>query len=158
MYKQIFVNLSIAFVWMFFFDSWNFSTFFLGYLLGLALIFALRRFMQEPFYFKKVYALIKLLLLFLKELILSSWVVLKEIIRPRIDIRPGIIAIPTKLRSDWEISTFAMLITLTPGTLTLEVSPEKDVLYVHSIDIKDTEKTIEQIKNTFELAIMEVSR
>lgn len=158
MYKQIVVNVTIAFVWMFFFDSWNFSTFFLGYLLGLALIFVLRRFMNEPFYFRKVIAVIKLLLLFLKELILSSWAVFKEIVRPKLDIRPGIIAVPTRLRSDWEITTFAMLITLTPGTLTLEVSPEQDVLYIHAMDIEDTEKEIEQLKNTFENAIMEVSR
>lgn len=158
MYKQILLNLTVAFVWMFFFDSWTFNMFFIGYAIGLALIYVLHNFMKEPFYFRKVIAVIKLLLLFMKELILSSWEVLKQIMRPTIAIRPGIIAVPTELRSDWEMAAFALLITLTPGTLALEVSPEQDTLYIHAMDIQDAEQTIQQIQNTFEQAIMEVSR
>ncbi len=155
---QLLLNLLIAFIWMFFHSAWNFGTFVLGYLVGLGLLFVLRRFLPGELYFRRAYAIMKLLLLFLKELILSSWFVAKEVLRPKLNIRPGIIAVPTRLRNDWEITTFACLITLTPGTLALEVSPEGDVLYIHSMDIPDTEEVVKQMKDTFEEAIMEVSR
>jgi multicomponent Na+:H+ antiporter subunit E len=50
------------------------------------------------------------------------------------------------------------LITLTPGTLVVDVSPDNKILYIHAIDIDDAKETIDSIKNTFEKAIMEVSR
>jgi multicomponent Na+:H+ antiporter subunit E len=155
---QILLNLVIAFVWMFFQNTWDGGTFIIGYLVGLGLIFVLRRFLPRELYFRKVIAVTKLIILFIKELILSSMFVAKELLRPKLNIRPGIIAVPTKLKTDWELTIFACLITLTPGTLTLEISPEGDVLYIHSMDIHDTEKVVMQIKNTFEKAIMEVSR
>lgn len=155
---QILLNLGIAFVWMFLHNSWDVVTFFIGYLLGLGLIFLLRRFLPYDFYIKKIIAIIKLFLLFLKELVLSSVIVLRQVLSPKLDIRPGIFALPTQLKGDWEVTTLALLITLTPGTLTLEVAPEGDILYIHAMDIPDAEEAISQIKNTFEKAIMEVTR
>lgn len=155
---QILLNLAIAFVWMGFHNTWDGGAFLIGYGIGLALLFILRRFLPQEFYLRRGIAILKLILLFNKELLLSGYFVAKELLRPKLNIRPGIVAVPTQLRSDWEITLFACLITLTPGTLTLEVSPEKDVLYIHSMDIPDTEQVILQIKNTFEKAIMEVTR
>lgn len=155
---QILLNLAIALAWMLLHNTWNGSTMMIGYLIGLALLFVLRRFLPQPFYFRKVWAVVKLLLLFLKELLMSSLFVAKEVIRPTVKVRPGIVAVPTDLKSDAEITLFACLITLTPGTLTLEVSPDHDMLFVHSLDIQDAEETIQQMKMTFEKAIMEVTR
>lgn len=155
--SQIMLNIVIAIVWMSL-TSWNATSLVLGYLIGLGLIFAMRRFLHYEFYLKKVLAIIKLLLLFLKEIVLSNIIVAKHVISPKLNIRPGIFAFPTELKSDWEITTLACLITLTPGTLTLEVSPKGDILYIHAIDIPDAEEVILQIKNNFEKAIMEVTR
>ena len=158
MQQQILLNLFIAFLWMFFYNTWTPSMFVLGYAIGILLLFAMQRFLRTEIYLKKVVAIIRLLLIFARELILSCFTVLKAVIRPKINIRPGIIAVPTHLKSNWEITLLACLITLTPGTLTLEISPEGDVLYVHAMDAYDAEEIIHQIQNTFESAIMEVSR
>lgn len=155
---QIILNLIIAFVWMFLNNSWDFSYFFTGYLLGLVFVYALRRFFHDDFYMRRLWAIWKLLVLFLKELVLSNVAVIKQILRPKLDIRPGIFAFQTELDSDWEITLLACLITLTPGTLTLEVSPDPRTLYIHAMDIHDAELLAEQIKGTFEKAIMEVTR
>lgn len=155
---QILLNLLIAFVWMFLNNSWAANTFIAGYLIGLGLIFLLRRFIPTPFYLKKLWAILALILLFLKELILSNFAVMKLILQPKLKMKPGIIALPTELTRDWEISTLACLITLTPGTVTVDLSLEGDILYIHAMDIQDAEEVIAQIKNTFEKAILEVSR
>jgi multicomponent Na+:H+ antiporter subunit E len=89
-------------------------------------------------------------LLFIKELNLSGWRVARLVTSPRMDLRPGIFAYPLKLRSDFEITLLANLITLTPGTLSVEVSDDKKTLFVHAIDCSDVDKTIDEIRRGFE--------
>jgi multicomponent Na+:H+ antiporter subunit E len=72
--------------------------------------------------------------------------------------RPGIFALETELKTGWEITVLSCLICLTPGTLTLEVSKDDKMLYIHAMDIADAKKLSDQIKGTFEKAIMEVTR
>lgn len=155
---QILLNLLIALVWMFLNNSWSLASLIIGYVIGIGFLFALRRFFHQGFYLRKVWAIWKLLVLFMKELILSNIAVIKHIVQPKLNIRPGIFALETELITDWEITTLACLITLTPGTLTLEVSPDRSTLYIHAMDIEDAEALAESIKGTFEKAIMEVRR
>lgn len=155
---QILLNFFLAFVWMFLSVSFTSQSFIIGYLLGLLVIFAFRRFFSSRFYLLRVTAVINLFFLFLKELILANISVLKTILRPKLDFKPGIFALPTELKTDWEITLLANLITLTPGTLVMDVSYDNKILYVHAIDIPDKDQAIDEIKNSFEKAIMEVSR
>jgi len=107
---------------------------------------------------RKLWAIVKLLALFVKELFVSSFTVIRLIVRPGLDLKPGIFAYRTELKSDWEITLLSCLICLTPGTLTLEVSESGQILYIHAMDAGDKESAIEQIRGTFEKAIMEVTR
>jgi len=155
---QILLNFILAFVWMFLKTSYSPASFFVGYFFGLLIIYMFRRFFTSRFYLLRVVAVINLIYIFTKELLLSNIAVLKVILRPKLNIRPGIFAFPTELKEDWEITMLANLITLTPGTLVVDVSPDNKVLYVHAMDISDADEDIQGIKNTFEKAIMEVSR
>ncbi|WP_064092837.1 Na+/H+ antiporter subunit E [Rossellomorea aquimaris] len=155
---QILLNFFMAFVWMFLSVSFTSQSFFIGFLLGLLVIYAFRRFFNSRFYLLRVVAVINLLFLFLKELVLANISVLKTILRPKLDFQPGIFALPTELKTEWEITLLANLITLTPGTLVVDVSLDNKILYIHAIDIPDVDDAIDEIKNSFEKAIMEVSR
>lgn len=155
---QILLNLMIAFLWMFLHNDWSGSRFTIGFLLGIAVLLILRRFWVAPLYLKRIWAIIKLLTLFMRELFISSITVIGHILRPKLTIRPGIFAYQTVLKSDWEVTALACLICLTPGTLTLEVSRDGQTLYIHAMDIEDADLLAEQIRGTFERAIMEVTR
>ncbi|MFW0781466.1 Na+/H+ antiporter subunit E [Rossellomorea marisflavi] len=155
---QILLNFILAFVWMFLSVSFTAPSFIVGYLLGLLIILAMRRFFPDRFYLWRVVASISLLLLFLKELIKANVDVLKTVLKPKLDFQPGIFAYETNLKKDWEITLLANLITLTPGTLVMDVSMDKKILYVHAIDLPDKDAVIDDIRNSFEKAIMEVSR
>lgn len=160
MFLQILLNLLIAVIWMFLNSSWSASGFLVGFVIGLVLIGLFRRIWPNDFYVKKVWAILKLLMLFNKELVISSITVIRQIVRPRLNIRPGILAYSTELRSNWELTLLSCLITLTPGTLTLEVSSEgnTNTLYIHAMDVADAELLVNQIRGSFERAIMEVTR
>ncbi|SEK29740.1 Na+/H+ antiporter subunit E [Paenibacillus sp. OK003] len=155
---QIVLNLIIAFVWMFLNNAWNGVGFLTGYLLGLLLIGSMRRFFPQRFYIVRVWAIIKLIALLFKELVRASIEVIRQIVKPKLDIRPGIFTYQTQLSSDWEVTLLCLLISLTPGSLPLEISGNQRKLFIHALDIKDEQKMSDDIKNTFEKAIMEVTR
>lgn len=155
---QILLNFLIAVIWMFMNSSLTATTFIIGYLIGLILIIITRRFFNSRLYIWRLWAAIKLTLLFLKELTLSNISVLLLVIRPKLQLQPMIFALPTELEHDWEITLLSSLITLTPGTVVLHVSDNQRTLYIHAIDVDDVDEAIDSIKNSFEKAIMEVSR
>lgn len=155
---QILLNVFLAFMWMFIKVSFDTSSFIKGYLFGLIIIFVFRRFFNSRFYLGRVLAAIKLTLIFLRELILSNIAVLKVVLKPKLDMRPGIFAYETSLTKDWEITILSSLITLTPGTLVVDVSNDNKILYIHAMDIADIDEAVNSIKDSFEKAIMEVSR
>jgi len=93
----------------------------------------------------------------LYELVKANLQVAYEVITPNLNMTPGIVAVPLDISSDFQITMLANLITLTPGTLSLDVSEDKKVLYVHSMYIKDREEFIKGIKTGFEKRIIEIS-
>ena len=155
---QLLLNLFLAFVWMLIKSKYDFGAFFAGYFFGLLTMYLFRRFFNTRLYLHRVYAVFYLLLLFIKELVLANFAVLKVVLQPKLDFKPGIFAYPTVLTKDWEITVLANLITLTPGTLVVDVSMDNKILYVHAVDVPNADEAIFAIRNTFEKAILEVSR
>jgi multicomponent Na+:H+ antiporter subunit E len=155
---QLMINFFIALVWMFLSVSFTASTFIVGFLLGLLMLWIMDGFIPGRFYLYRIWAIIKLLTLFFKELMMANIQVLLLIIKPKMPIKPAIFAYPTLLEKDWEITLLSNLITLTPGTLVIDVSVDSKTLYIHAIDYGDADDAINSIKNTFEKAILEVSR
>ena len=96
--------------------------------------------------------------LFAKELILSALKVAWLVLQPRINIRPAIIAYPLTVTTDAQITLLANMITLTPGTLSVDVSADRRTLYIHAIDVASKEALIGDIAAGFETKILGVLR
>ena len=109
-------------------------------------------------YFKIVSRAIAFLLFFLYELIKANIQVAYDVITPTFYMTPGIVRVPLDAKTDFEITLLANLISLTPGTLSLDVSEDRKVLYVHSMYIEDKDKFIEGIKNGFERRLLKLLR
>ena len=77
------------------------------------------------------------------------------VIRPDLNahIRPAIIAFPLSVTSDAEITLLANLITLTPGTLSVDVSEDRRSLFIHAIHVTDREAFIRDIASGFEAKV-----
>jgi len=84
--------------------------------------------------------------------------VLWDVITPQHISRPGIIGLPLDARTDAEIMLVANLISLTPGTLSLDLSDDKRVLYVHVMFLDDIDATRQQIKRGLEKRVLGVMR
>ena len=92
--------------------------------------------------------------LLLKELVLSALSVSWLVLQPRPRLRPGIIAYPLSLTSDAQITLLANMITLTPGTLSVDVSADRKTLYIHAIDIDSRDALIGRIAAGFETKVL----
>jgi multicomponent Na+:H+ antiporter subunit E len=155
---QILLNVVLAFLWMFIKVSYDPISFIKGYIFGLLVIFVLRRYFHSRFYLFRLWSFIKLIFIFIKELILSNIAIVKVVLKPKFDMRPAIFAMDTVLTKDWQITLLSSLITLTPGTLVIDVSDDNKTLFIHAMNIGEVEDEINSIKNSFEKAILEVSR
>ena len=109
-------------------------------------------------YFDRLPRVLALVGFFVKELLVSNLKVLWDVITPQHISRPGIIAIPLDARTDAEIMLVANLISLTPGTLSLDLSDDRRLLYIHVMFLDDIEKTRRQIKQGLERRVLEVMR
>src|SRR5699024_9714012 len=116
-------------------NKFSLPTFVTGFMVGMAIVFLMRRFFGGRFYLHRVYAAFKLVLIFISETVKSAIVVIRHILSPKIVIEPGIFKYKTVLRGEWEVPTLALLLTLTPGSVVMEINPEGNMLYVHAMDI-----------------------
>lgn len=91
---------------------------------------------------------------YLKELIVSNLRVARDIVVPSDALRPGIVGIPLDARTDFEIFVLANLISMTPGTLSVDVSTDRSTLYVHSIYVSDPDEVVASIKETLERRVL----
>ncbi len=87
---------------------------------------------------------------YLKELVLSSLYVAYDIITPKSLMRPGIVEVPIDLKNETAIIALANLISMTPGSLTVDMTPDKRKIYVHAMYLYDKEKFIKKIKTELE--------
>jgi len=160
MAMQFILNLFIATLWLLLQDEVipQFSTFLMGFIVGIGILYVMHRFYGTQFYLRRVFSIIKLLWLFNWELLISSYSVLKQITTPKLNITPGIFTYKTELKGDWEITALALLLTLTPGSVVMEVSEEGDVFYIHAMDIEQSKEAVVRSIGKFEQAIMEVTR
>ncbi|WP_223640971.1 Na+/H+ antiporter subunit E [Planococcus sp. 4-30] len=157
---QFLLNITIALLWTLLMDEDAFylTTFLSGYLIGIGILFLMHRFFGTKFYLLRVYSTIKLLLIFVSELFLSSLLIMKQILSPKLNIKPGIFTYEHSMEGDYELTTLALLLTLTPGSVVMEVSSDGKIFYIHAMDVESSRDSVLKSIKVFEKAIMEVTR
>lgn len=151
-------NLLLSLVWIAITGAFTFENFVFGFALSFLLLWITATDRRDNKYFNRIPKLIAFVFFFLYELIKANIEVAYDVITPKHYMKPGIVKIPLDARSDLEITLLANLITLTPGTLSLDVSDDRKVLYVHAMYVKDRDGFVASIKNGFEKRLLEITR
>ncbi len=154
----LFVNILLALAWAAVTGSFSFLNIAFGFVLGTAALWLIREQVGSVGYLSRARRVLSLLLLFVYELMMSAVKVAWLVISPRMDLKPGIFAYPLMVDRDFEITLLANLITLTPGTLSVDVSEDRRFLYIHALDCSDPDQTRAEIANGFERKILEAFR
>lgn len=151
-------NILLALAWVAMNGEFTYQSFVVGFLLGFLILFFAQRGAGSPGYVRKVWQVAGLLVFFIKELVVANLRVAYDVLTPGYRMRPGILAVPLDASTDLEITLLANLITLTPGTLSLDVSNDRRTLYIHAMYADDPEAVKRSIKHGFERRILEVLR
>lgn len=150
--------LLLALVWAGITGNFSGLNLLLGGAIGALAVLLLRHNLGTPHSFRRLQRIGSLALLFLYELGASAVRVAVVVLSPDLKaaLRPAIIAFPLSVRSDAEITLLANLITLTPGTLSVDVSDDRSLLYVHVLTLSSREAVIADIAGGFEAKVREV--
>lgn len=153
-----FLVVILALVWAGMTGSFSGLNLLFGGLIGGVAVLLLRHALTGRGHLRRARLALSLLGLFVYELMASAMRVALIVLRPDMNriIRPAIVAVPLSAKSDLQITMLANLITLTPGTLSVDLSPDRSLLYVHTLTFDTREAMIAEIKNGFEKKVLEV--
>lgn len=131
-----------------------------GLILGFCVGFLLLALLYRP-YGRRAWAALAFTLFLLGAIVRSSIQVASIILQPTMRLDQGIVAIPLTVTGDFEIAALATAITLTPGTLSVDVGHDaqgRRVLYVHNLVVGDPDAMRREIKEQFEQRILRFTR
>lgn len=151
-------TIVLPLLWMSFTGTFTLLNFAVGFVLSSIAIWLLGSRSDVAFvvYLGRLWQFIRFNAFFIRELLKANLRVAWEVLTPKHHMRPAIIAIPLDADSDLQITILANFITLTPGTLSLDVSPDRKTLYVHAMYVDDVEEFRREIKEDLEKRVIEV--
>ena len=156
--NSAFLTLLLAIGWAGITGNFSGLNLLFGAAIGGVAILILRYSIQQRGALRKGVKIVSLGGLFLYELMASAVRVAVVVLHPDLKsvLKPAIVAVPLTVKSDAEITLLANLITLTPGTLSVDISRDRSVLYVHALTMVDADALIADIANGFEARVKEV--
>lgn len=153
-----FINTFIALGYIGVQGQFSLSGFLIGFALGYLALWLTQPLYGRSRYFQRVPKTIRLAGFFLVELLLCNLRVFWDVVTPGHISRPGIVGVPLNAESDMEILLVASLISLTPGTLSVDISEDRRILYVHVMYLDDPDQFRQAIKDGVERRVLEVIR
>jgi multicomponent Na+:H+ antiporter subunit E len=152
------LNLLLALVWVMAVGRFTFHQLALGFALGFLVLAVVEPLWGSATYAPRVVRFLRFAVFFVRELVLSTLRIAYDVVTPRLRARPRIVALPLAARTDSEITLLASFLTLTPGTLSLDVSADRRTLYVHAMYAENREHFVTEVKQGLEARLLEVLR
>lgn len=90
------------------------------------------------------------------QIVVANFRVATDVVALRPRMRPGVIRVPLNVRTDGEIMLLAAMINITPGSVALDVSDDRRVMFVHVMDMETPDEARREIKDGFERRILEL--
>lgn len=157
MVKQFLMNLLLSFIWVALTGSMYYSNFLFGYLLGFFTLWIMNKNEADKRYFYRVPKTIGFVFYFLYEMLVANLQVAYDVITPKYFFKPGIVRFPLEATTDLEINLLSMFISLTPGTILLDVSDDKKSIFIHVMYLDSREKFIDRMRIS-EKKLLEILR
>lgn len=154
----LFLHILLTLAWLALTGGFTAANFAVGLVLAIPVIWLSQRGEETASYLERLRRLAGFAAFFLWELLKANLRVAHDVLTPRHRMRPGVIAVPLEPQTDMQLLVLTTLITLTPGTLSLDVSSDRGTLYIHAMYIDDLEQFREAIRNGYERRVREVLR
>jgi multicomponent Na+:H+ antiporter subunit E len=152
------INLILAFAWAALNGSITITSLLVGFVIGYVVLLVLEPLFAHSRYCRKLYDGIMLIGFFLYELVISSFKVAWDVLTPLQKSKPAVVAVPLDTCSDAELTVLANLVSLTPGSLSLDISDDHSHLLVHAMFVDDPAAFKQEIKQGMERRVLEALR
>ena len=152
------MTLMLIIVWLLLVNAISFGHIMLGILFGVAIPWFTNRFWPERPRIAKPVQLVRFFFgTFLRDIIVANLNVVRLILQSDISkLQPEFIAVPLDIADQMVISILASVISLTPGTVSAEITLDRRVLIVHGLDIPDRKAAVRTIKTRYEAPLKEI--
>ena len=150
------LSLLLAVIWPVLNQSWSLGHLLLGALLAILIPIFTERLRADRPVLRRPGVMLRLFFIVLKDIITSNIDVARLILGRESAIRPGFVWVPLSIDDPHGIVLLAGIITMTPGTLSADVSADRRYLLVHAFNINDQEELIAGIKARYEAPLMEI--
>jgi len=135
--RRFVLHTLIAVLWMFLWGSFKLTTLIAGYIVAYLLLAIIGRRAAALGEFPRAWRAIRFIFYFIRILVVANWQVARLVLDPKMPIHPRIIRYDVSKLTPTQLTTFSSSITLTPGTLSTDLSPDRRWLYVHCINAAD---------------------
>ena len=149
-------NILLAILWALLIGPFSPTNLIVGFFIGMLAVALCSR--PGRSYALRFWSITTLLLFLARELVRANIKVAYYTVSNLKSLRPAILAVPLEELTDPEITLLAGLITLTPGTLAIDVSADKRQMFVHFMHVDDPHEAVQEIKSGFERRILEATR
>jgi len=152
------LNILLALAWGALTGSFEPINLFFGFALGFLMIGVGERTLtgNQGRYLRASFLALELLFLFLVDFIRANLRMVKIVLAPKPDLKPAVVAVPLSIRSETAITLLVNMITLTPGTLSLDVSNDRKLVFVHVFYLDDVEDFRRKLKEKYERRIQDL--
>lgn len=151
----LFVNIALALLWSALTGQFTLENLTTGFLLGYIVLFLLRRVFPHGQYFSKTGQIVRFIAFFLWELLIANLRLARDVLRPGpLKMQPRVIGIPLEHHDNVPLLLLAVIVSLTPGTLLLDISDNRKTMFLHVIHAPDEEQIEREIKQGFERQVL----
>jgi multicomponent Na+:H+ antiporter subunit E len=148
------LNIALAAAWAAVNGRFSPDVLISGFVLGYLVLLIARPVLGPSAYYRGLWRAIGFGAFYLWELVISSIRVAIDVLNPWLDVRPAVVRVPLAVRSDAEVTMLANLISLTPGTLSLEVEEGNRAIFVHAMDVADPDALRRDIHDALERRVI----
>lgn len=150
------LSLFLVLVWQLIMNDLSAGTLIMGFFLAWGIPLITHVFWPDPPTLHKPLTLLRFTLRVLGDILMANLDVAKLILGPSSKLRPAFVEYPVELTHDFAIHLLASTISLTPGTVSSDISDDRKTLLIHGLDVADEQELIETIKQRYERPLMEV--
>jgi len=152
------LNIALMAVWVASTGDFSYGNIFIGFVLSYLVLWWMSSLLGKTPYFRKLPLAIGFAFVLIWEVVKANIRVAWDVVTPTRYRRPGIVAVPLDTKTDLEITVLANLVTLTPGSMCIDVSEDRHTMYIHAMFVDDPELVRKEVKERFESWVLALLR
>jgi multicomponent K+:H+ antiporter subunit E len=151
-----FLSLVLALIWLLLMNSLTLGNLLLGAFLGWGIALMTTRFLVTVPAVRRPLKLLRFILMVCGDILVANLHVARLVLGPRRNLRPAFVEVPMAIEDEFILSLLTSVVSLTPGTVSAGLSPDRRCLLLHAIDAPDDAALVAQVKKRYEAPLLEI--